>query len=318
MTDTYHVPIMAEEVMELIKPDRGGVFVDGTLGGGGHSEIIAKRLPHDSRLFGIDRDDDALAAAGERLLKYPNFTAIKGNFFDMKSLLHSKGIQCVDGILLDLGVSSHQLDDGSRGFSYNNDAKLDMRMDRAQEFSALDVVNGYSCKHLSDIIHSYGEERFSSRIANAIVSAREKHPITSTAELSEIIKSAIPAPARREGPHPAKRTFQAIRIEVNGELKGLDAAIRDAIDLLNPGGVIAIISFHSLEARIVKTTLRTLAKPCTCPKEIPICVCDKKPIIELLTNKPITASDKELSLNPRARSAELRAAVKLITKGGNY
>ncbi len=316
MADTYHVPIMPDEVMRLIKPERGGIFVDGTLGGGGHSERMLEMLPKDSMLYGIDRDDDALNSAGARLAKYPNFVPIKGNFFDMNSLLRARGVNGVDGILLDLGVSSHQLDDGERGFSYGQDAILDMRMDRTQAFSALDVVNGYSYKQLYDVIHNYGEERFSSRIANAIISAREKHPITGTTELSEIIKSAIPAPARRGGPHPAKRTFQAIRIEVNGELKGLEDAIRSAIDLLNPSGIIAILSFHSLEARIVKTTLRSLASPCICPKDIPVCVCGRKPIVKLITGKPITAGESELTANPRSRSAELRAALKLITTGG--
>ncbi len=316
MADTYHVPIMPDEVMRLIKPERGGIFVDGTLGGGGHSERMLEMLPKDSMLYGIDRDDDALNSAGARLAKYPNFVPIKGNFFDMRALLHARGVNGVDGILLDLGVSSHQLDDGERGFSYGQDATLDMRMDRTQAFSALDVVNGYSYKQLYDVIHNYGEERFSSRIANAIISAREKHPITGTTELSEIIKSAIPAPARRGGPHPAKRTFQAIRIEVNGELKGLEDAIRSAIDLLNPNGIIAILSFHSLEARIVKTTLRSLASPCICPKDIPVCVCGRKPVVKLITGKPITAGESELTANPRSRSAELRAALKLITTGG--
>ncbi len=316
MADTYHVPIMPDEVMRLIKPERGGIFVDGTLGGGGHSERMLEMLPKDSMLYGIDRDDDALNSAGARLAKYPNFVPIKGNFFDMSALLHARGVNDVDGILLDLGVSSHQLDDGERGFSYGQDATLDMRMDRTQAFSALDVVNGYSYKQLYDVIHNYGEDRFSSRIANAIISAREKQPITGTTELSEIIKSAIPAPARRGGPHPAKRTFQAIRIEVNGELKGLDDAIRSAIDLLNPNGIIAILSFHSLEARIVKTTLRSLASPCICPKDIPVCVCGRKPIVKLITGKPITAGEAELTANPRSRSAELRAALKLITTGG--
>ena len=316
MADTYHVPIMLSEVIELLSPERGGIFVDGTLGGGGHSQGILSRLPEGSSLYGIDRDDDALEAAGYRLRDYSAFKPIKGNFFNMKALLSSQGVTGVDGILLDLGVSSHQLDDGSRGFSYGIDAPLDMRMDRTQNFSAYDVVNGYSSKRLFEIIRDYGEERFSSRIANSIVAAREKHPIKTTAELSEIIKAAIPAAARREGPHPAKRTFQAIRIEVNGELNGLENAVTDAVDLLNPDGVIAIISFHSLEARIVKTTFRRLANPCTCPKDAPLCICGKKPIVRLLTGKPITASDAELESNPRARSAELRGAVKLIPEGG--
>ncbi len=316
MVDTYHVPIMFDEVMQLLHPERGGIFVDGTLGGGGHSAGILERLPVGSKLFGIDRDDEALASAGARLSGYEGFTPIKGNFFNMKTLMRSAGIKCVDGILLDLGVSSHQLDAGERGFSYSFDAKLDMRMDQSQPFSAYDVVNGYTSKQLFETIRNYGEERFSSRIANAIVAAREKHPITTTTELAAIIKAAIPAAARRDGPHPARRTFQAIRIEVNCELNGLESAIEDAVDLLSPNGVIAIISFHSLEARIVKTTLRRLANPCTCPSNAPVCICGKKPIVKLLTGKPITASNAELESNPRARSAELRAASKLIIEGG--
>lgn len=316
MISCYHVPIMFDEVMELLSPERGGIFVDGTLGGGGHSEGILERLPESGRLFGIDRDGDALREAGGRLSRYPNFTAVKGNFFDMRSLLASYGITGADGILLDLGVSSHQLDDGERGFSYGADAKLDMRMDRSQAFSAYDVVNGYSSKQLCEIIRDYGEERFAGRIANAIVSERKKRPIETTTELAAIIKKAIPAAARRDGPHPARRTFQAIRIEVNGELAELEKAIRDAVEFLNPGGVIAIISFHSLEARIVKTTFKTLANPCTCPKSAPVCICGKKPTVELLTGKPIKASGTEIENNPRSRSAELRAARKLITERG--
>lgn len=311
MIQRYHVPIMLSEALDLLKPERGGIYVDGTLGGGGHSGGILSRLPKSGHLYGIDRDTEAIDEAVTALAEYDNFTAIHGNFFDMKSLLAARNITGVDGVMLDLGVSSHQLDDGDRGFSYNCDAKLDMRMNRNDAFSAYDVVNGYSQQQLRDVIKNYGEERYSSRIASAICTARSKKSVETTLELSDIIKSAIPAAARREGPHPAKRTFQAIRIEVNGELKGLEAAIRSAVDLLNPDGVIAIISFHSLEARIVKTTLRSLANPCTCPKEAPVCVCGKKPVVELITRKPITPSDNELEINPRSRSAELRAAKKI-------
>lgn len=317
MADCYHTPIMLDEVMAFLRPERGGIFIDGTLGGGGHSEAILRRLPCGGRLYGIDRDSDALLAAGKRLASFENFKAIKGNFFEMSRLLRAEHIDGADGILLDLGVSSHQLDDGKRGFSYNADAKLDMRMDKSQPFSAYDVVNTYSSRQLCEIIRSYGEERFASRIANAICSERDKRPIETTTELAELVKRAIPAATRRDGPHPARRTFQAIRIEVNGELAGLKKAITDAIDFLNPNGVISIISFHSLEARIVKTTLRELANPCTCPKNSPVCVCGKKPIVRLMTGKPITAGQAELESNPRARSAELRAAIKLITEGGD-
>lgn len=309
-TNVYHVSIMPNEVLELLQPGRGGIFVDGTLGGGGHSKLILDKLPSNSRLIGIDRDYEALEEAGRKLKHYKNFTALHGNFFDIKNLLAGLGIPKVDGILLDLGVSSHQLDDKSRGFSYGETSVLDMRMDKTQKFSAYDVVNGYTSKQLFEIIRDYGEERFASRIANSIVSAREKHLIETTTELADIIKSAIPAPARREGPHPARRTFQAIRIEVNGELKELKKALIDAVDILNPGGIISVISFHSLEARIVKLTFRELANPCTCLKNAPICICGKQPIVKIITNKPITASETELEINPRARSAELRAAEK--------
>lgn len=312
MDEFYHQSIMVSQVIELLNPKRGGVFVDGTLGGGGHSKYILDNLPEGSMLIGIDRDDDALNAAGKKLGHNPLFKAVKGNFFNMKSIIRIEGFSGVDGILLDLGVSSHQLDEGKRGFSYGIDAPLDMRMDRQQAFSAYDVVNTYTVNQLNEIIRSYGEERFSLRISKAIVNAREKSPIQTTGELSEIIKSAIPAATRREGPHPAKRTFQAIRIEVNKELDGLQKAITDAVDLLNPNGIIAIISFHSLEARIVKTTFRNLANPCTCSKDAPICVCGKKPIIKLINTKPITADTTELTNNPRSRSAELRSAIKLI------
>ncbi len=311
MIQTYHVPIMLSEALDLLKPERGGIYIDGTLGGGGHSSGILSRLPEDGHLYGIDRDMEAIEEAGQALAGYNNFTAVHGNFFDMRNLLAARGVTGVDGVILDLGVSSHQLDERDRGFSYNYEAKLDMRMNRSDVFSAYDVVNGYSRQQLYDVIKNYGEDRYSSRIANAICAARSKKNIETTLELSDIIKTAIPAAARRDGPHPAKRTFQAIRIEVNGELKGLETAIRNAVDLLNPDGVIAIISFHSLEARIVKTTFRSLANPCTCPKEAPVCVCGKKPVVELMTRKPITPGEMELEANPRSRSAELRAAKKI-------
>ena len=310
MTESgYHTPIMLREVLELMEPGRCRATVDGTLGGGGHSEGILELLPHDAVHFGIDRDPDALAAAGARLARFDNFHAIHGNFFDMKELvpLGEYGLNGVDGILLDLGVSSHQLDDGSRGFSYNTEAPLDMRMDKTAPLSAYEVVNTYTQKRLYEIIRDYGEERFASRIAAFIAEAREKAPIETTTELAEIIKNAIPAAARRTGPHPAKRTFQALRIEVNGELEGLEGAIKNAASLLAPDGVMCVITFHSLEDRIVKNVFRELKDPCTCPPSAPICICGKKPIAEILTGKPITASDEELENNPRSRSAKLRA-----------
>lgn len=236
MTQFHHIPIMLKEVLELLAPERGGIFVDGTLGGGGHSEGILKRLT-DGRLYGIDRDGEAIAAASERLKPFGDkFKAIRGNFFDMKSLLANEGVTGVEGILLDLGVSSYQLDTPERGFSYHEEAPLDMRMDDRASLSAYDVVNGYSHGELTRIIRDYGEERYAAKVASAIVREREREPINSTTKLADIIKYAIPAANRREGPHPARRTFQAIRIEVNGELAELNKAIRGAHDLLNPGG----------------------------------------------------------------------------------
>lgn len=310
MTESsYHTPIMLEEVLELLKPEIRRATVDGTLGGGGHSEGILERLPETSVHFGIDRDEEAIAAASKRLAGFKNFHAVHGNFFDMKDVLPLKeyGLNGVGGILLDLGVSSHQLDDGSRGFSYGTEAPLDMRMDKSSQFSAYEVVNGYTSQKLFEIIRDYGEERFASRIANAIVREREKHPIETTTELASVIKAAIPAAARREGPHPARRTFQAIRIEVNSELDGLGAAVKNAAELLEPDGVLAVITFHSLEDRIVKTVFRELAFPCTCPPSAPVCVCGKKPAAEILTRKPIVADEAEVERNPRSRSAKLRA-----------
>ncbi|MEG1893307.1 MAG: 16S rRNA (cytosine(1402)-N(4))-methyltransferase RsmH [Clostridia bacterium] len=309
MNEFHHTPIMKQEVLALLNPMRGGIFVDGTLGGGGHAEAVLEMLNTNGRLIGIDRDASAIEAASDRLSRFDErFTALRGNFFDMKALIGGQGIQGVDGILLDLGVSSYQLDTPSRGFSYHDDAPLDMRMDERSGFSAQDVVNGYTSEQLFLIIKNYGEERYASRIANAIVAAR---PLTSTTQLAETIKNAIPAAARREGPHPARRTFQAIRIEVNGELNGLEDAIRDAHDLLNPAGVLAVITFHSLEDRIAKQVFRTLEKPCTCDPKAPICSCGKRPTVKILTKKPIVADQSEIEDNPRSRSAKLRAIEKL-------
>ncbi|MEG1547558.1 MAG: 16S rRNA (cytosine(1402)-N(4))-methyltransferase RsmH [Clostridia bacterium] len=309
MNEFHHTPIMKQEVLALLNPMRGGIFVDGTLGGGGHAEAVLEMLNTNGRLIGIDRDASAIEAASDRLSRFgERFTALRGNFFDMKALIGGQGIQGVDGILLDLGVSSYQLDTPSRGFSYHDDAPLDMRMDERSGFSAQDVVNGYTSEQLFLIIKNYGEERYASRIANAIVAAR---PLTSTTQLAETIKNAIPAAARREGPHPARRTFQAIRIEVNGELNGLEDAIRDAHDLLNPAGVLAVITFHSLEDRIAKQVFRTLEKPCTCDPKAPICSCGKRPTVKILTKKPIVADQSEIEDNPRSRSAKLRAIEKL-------
>lgn len=312
MIGFHHIPILRETVVSLLNPMRGGVFVDGTLGGGGHAEAVLERLPEGGRLYGIDRDGAAIAAASARLARFGEaFTAIRGNFFDMKRLLAAQGVTEMDGILLDLGVSSHQLDTPQRGFSYHEDAPLDMRMDPSAPLSAYDVVNGYPAEELTRIIREYGEERYASRVANAIVREREKAPLNSTVRLAEIVKLALPAPARREAQHPARRTFQALRIEVNGELEGLSAALNDAHDLLRSGGVLAVITFHSLEDRIAKQAFKTFEHPCTCDPHAPVCTCGKTPTAKVLTKKPIVADEAELQQNPRARSAKLRAIQKL-------
>lgn len=308
MDASYHIPIMLEQVVNLLEPERGGVFVDGTLGGGGHARALLERLPAGSRLFGIDRDTDALSAAGRKLTQFgDSFTPIHGNFFHMRELLKAYGVLRIDGALLDLGVSSYQLDTPERGFSYHDDAPLDMRMDLSSQFNAYDVINGYEERELAAIIRDYGEERFAGRIARAVARERNKRPIQSTCELAQIIKAAIPAANRREGPHPARRTFQAVRIEVNGELKGLGEAVTDAARLLSPGGVLAVITFHSLEDRIVKQAFRTMENPCICSPKAPVCVCGRKSEARVLTKKPLTATERELRDNPRSRSAKLRA-----------
>ncbi|MBS1481250.1 MAG: 16S rRNA (cytosine(1402)-N(4))-methyltransferase RsmH [Christensenellaceae bacterium] len=312
MSGFHHIPILRDTVVSLLAPQRGGTFVDGTLGGGGHAEAVLERLPEGGRLYGIDRDGAAIEAASLRLARFGEaFTAIRGNFFDMKRLLAGQGVMEADGILLDLGVSSHQLDTPERGFSYHEDAPLDMRMDPSAPLSAYDVVNGYPAEALARIIREYGEERYAMRVANAIVREREKAPLDSTVRLAEIVKRAMPAPARREQQHPARRTFQALRIEVNGELAGLSDALTDAHDLLRSGGVFAVITFHSLEDRIVKQAFKTFESPCTCDPRAPICTCGKKPTARMLTKKPIVAEEAELKENPRARSAKLRAIQKL-------
>lgn len=312
MSGFHHIPILRDTVVSLLAPQRGGTFVDGTLGGGGHAEAVLERLPEDGRLYGIDRDSAAIEAASLRLARFGEaFTAIRGNFFDMKRLLAGQGVMEADGILLDLGVSSHQLDTPERGFSYHEDAPLDMRMDPSAPLSAYDVVNGYPAEALARIIREYGEERYAMRVADAIVREREKAPLDSTVSLADIVKHAMPAPARREQQHPARRTFQALRIEVNGELAGLSDALTDAHDLLRSGGVLAVITFHSLEDRIVKQAFKTFENPCTCDPRAPICTCGKKPTARMLTKKPIVAGEAELKENPRARSAKLRAIQKL-------
>lgn len=308
----FHAPVMPGECMEglAIKPD--GIYVDGTTGGGGHSERIARLLSEKGRLVCIDRDREALEAAGKRLSPLgKNIVFVKNNFNMIKEVLKDLGIEKIDGALFDLGVSSYQLDNGDRGFSYMHDAPLDMRMDRDQPFTAYDVVNSYDRDRLRDIISRFGEERYSSHIASAICRAREQAPVKTTGELAEIIKRAMPGAARREKQHPAKRTFQAIRIEVNGELAAVETAVRDTVDCLSVGGRIAVISFHSLEDRIVKRAFADMARGCICPKEFPVCVCGRKPEIRLVSKGIITASKEEIEENPRSRSAKLRVAEKI-------
>ncbi len=307
-----HRSVLLDECIESldIKPD--GIYVDGTAGGGGHSLEIVKRLTDGGRLIAIDRDDAAIAAATERLSDYlDRVTFVRNNFSSAAEVCRELGVEKIDGILLDLGVSSYQLDTAERGFTHNTDAPLDMRMDRRGELDAYTVVNTYSAEELKRVIWEYGEERFAPKIAQAIVRRREIKPIESTGELVDIIKSAIPAAAREGGHHPAKRTFQAIRIEVNGELDAIEPAIRRAKDIMAKGGRIVIITFHSLEDRIVKQTYADMASGCTCPRSLPICVCGKKPEVKVLTKKPILPSDRELEENPRSRSAKLRVCEKL-------
>jgi len=310
-----HKPVLLEECINNLKIKPDGIYVDGTLGGAGHSSEIYKRLGEKGMLICFDRDLHAIEVSTERLLKIPvkaKLMILHSNFKNMKLLCNEKGIKNVDGILLDLGVSSYQLDDAERGFSYQLDAPLDMRMDKSQELNAEIVVNEYDEDSLKRIISDYGEEKWASRIASFIVKARKDRRIRTTGELVEIIKAAIPSSARREGPHPAKRTFQAIRIEVNNELGILEKTIEDAVELLGPGGRLCIITFHSLEDRIVKSTYKKIANPCICPPDFPVCTCGRKGKIEIITRKPILPGNEELRDNPRARSAKLRVAERFI------
>jgi 16S rRNA (cytosine1402-N4)-methyltransferase len=306
-----HVSIMLEECIDGLDIKKDGIYVDCTLGGAGHSSEIVKRLSEDGMLIGIDQDKEALEAASKRLSAYKNVRYVHNNFYNIAEILEELGIEKVDGILMDLGVSSYQLDNAERGFSYMKDAPLDMRMNRDDDFSAFNIINDYSEEDLYRIIRDYGEEKFAKRIAQFIVSRRNDGSINTTFELVEIIKNAIPAKARREGPHPAKRTFQAIRIEVNRELTILNKTIEDGIKKLNTDGRMAIITFHSLEDRIVKTKFRSLEDPCTCPKDFPMCICKKEPLIKVVTRKPIDPSEEEVAENPRSRSAKLRVCKRI-------
>ena len=306
-----HRSVLLQECIDAlaIKPD--GIYLDGTLGGAGHSSQIARRL-RTGRLIGVDRDTVALEAAGKRLEPYMDrVTLVHSNFSEIASILDNLGLEKIDGMLFDLGVSSPQLDDGSRGFSYMTDAPLDMRMNRQDSLSAYDVVNFWPREELRRILFDYGEERYAPLIAAAIERKRTEHPIETTLELVDVIRSAMPNKALREKQHPAKRSFQAIRIAVNDELGSVEKMLKDAVDRLNPGGRLAVITFHSLEDRIVKSAMQHAARGCTCPPEFPVCVCGNKPKVKVLTKKPIISSEEELNENPRARSAKLRVAEKL-------
>lgn len=311
-TTFHHVSVFAQEAVEALKPEPDHIYVDCTLGGAGHTGRILAASSPTGRLIAIDQDLTAIANAQKVLAPYEGrFTIVHSNFRRLEDIVAEQGLAGVDGVLFDLGVSSPQLDEGERGFSYQHDAPLDMRMDKTQPFTASELVNTWSQDEITKILFEYSEERWSKRIAEFIVRERAQAPIETTGQLVDIIKAAIPAAARREGPHPAKRTFQAIRIAVNDELNVFAEAIQQAIRVLNPGGRVAIITFHSLEDRIAKQALQEAAKGCICPPEMPICRCDNKPKVKLVTRKPIMPSEEELAVNPRARSAKLRVAEKL-------
>lgn len=304
-----HIPVLFNETIDLlnIKPD--GTYVDGTAGGGGHSEAILKRLTT-GRLISIDQDPDAINAVTARLSKYKNSIIVESNFSKIDEVLENLDIEKVDGVLLDIGVSSHQFDDAERGFSYNKDAKLDMRMSQ-KGLSAYDIINTYDIKEIERILREYGEEKFYKKIAKKIVETRELQKIDTTIELSEIVKSALPAVAKRGPGHPAKKTFQALRIAVNDELNNLSLGLDKAFESLEIGGILAVITFHSLEDRIVKHKMASWCKGCVCPSDFPVCVCGQTPKAKLINRKPIEASKEELEFNNRSRSAKLRGCVKL-------
>lgn len=308
----HHITVLHQEAVDGLDIKPGGIYVDCTLGGAGHSSLIASRISGGGRLIAIDQDDIALANAEERLAPYmEHVTLVKSNFRRLKEVLEELRIPRIDGVLFDLGVSSPQLDEAERGFSYNADAPLDMRMDRTQPLSAYEVVNEWPEEEIASILFEYGEEKFARRIAKEIVGERKKNPVTTTGELVELIKRGIPAAARRTGPHPAKRTFQAIRIAVNDELNAFKEALEAGIELLAPGGRTSVITFHSLEDRICKQTYQEYSKGCICPPDFPQCACGNKPILKIITRKPIVPEEAELSENRRARSAKLRIAEKV-------
>lgn len=302
-----HTSVLLNETIDALQIKPGGVYLDGTLGGGGHAYEVCKRLNEEGRFFGIDQDADAIDAAGKRLEEFGDkVTIIRNNYCNAKEALKAYGVDKVDGILLDLGVSSYQLDNADRGFSYKYDTALDMRMDQRQKLTARDIVNNYDEMDLYRIIRDYGEDQFAKNIAKHIVQTRQEKPIETTFELNEIIKAAIPAKMRAVGGHPSKRTFQAIRIECNQELEVLQNALEDMLGLLNPMGRLCIITFHSLEDRIVKNFYREMENPCKCPAEFPICVCGKIPYGKAVPRKAILPSEEELEQNTRAKSAKLR------------
>lgn len=306
-----HVSVLLKETVDALRVSDGGIYIDGTLGGGGHTEAILRRSGG-CRVIGIDRDMDAVRAAGERLSPFKDrISIVNSNFSQVISAAESLGISGIDGAVLDLGVSSYQLDNAERGFSYMKDALLDMRMNRMDTKTAYDVINTYDKNRLTEIFYSYGEEKWSKRIADFIVDRRKKSPVKTTLELAGIISAAIPAGAREKGSHPAKRVFQAVRIEVNGELEILKNALCDFVSLLKPEGRLAVITFHSLEDRIVKQCFSELATGCTCPRDFPVCVCGKRSVVKIITKKPVLPSDEECRTNPRAKSAKLRVAQKL-------
>jgi 16S rRNA (cytosine1402-N4)-methyltransferase len=309
-----HVSVMLSETVDGLNVRPGGIYVDGTLGGGGHSYEICKRLSGKGRLIGIDQDEAAIAAAGARLSEYGDMvTIVRSNYEQIGKVLYELGIEKVDGIMLDLGVSSYQLDTAERGFSYKEEAPLDMRMDTRNPKTARDIVNTYSEKDLFRIIRDYGEDNFAKNIAKHICMEREKQPIETTTQLAEIIKQAIPMAVRKKGGHPAKQTFQAIRIELNRELEVLSGTLDEMIDLLNDGGRLSIITFHSLEDRIVKSAMKKNENPCTCPPDFPVCMCGNKSKGRVITRKPILPSKEELEVNSRSASAKLRVFERVYT-----
>jgi len=315
VTSFSHLPVLAAEVIELLAPRPGGVYLDGTLGGGGHSELILERIGSEGLLIGIDRDLAALTAAQSRLSRFGDcFRAVQGSFGDLAEILAGQGISAIDGLLLDLGVSSHQLDTADRGFSFRMDGPLDMRMNSQGGATAADLLQELSVEELEQIIKEYGEERWARKVAQRIDQARQEEPIVSTLQLAELVSRTIPRRFQEDRIHPATRTFQALRMAVNRELEQAEQGVRAGISLLRTGGRIAVITFHSLEDRLVKHLYREAATGCICPPKIPYCVCSKRPEIKVLTSRPVSAGQAELEQNPRARSAKLRVAEKLAVE----